>query len=214
MSCSHSPTTGGGTRASMPRWKGPGRRTTCSRPRTSTGWPARGVLFRHAFVERPVVHSLPERLALGPAFLEDRTRRDPQRSRVGPVDPDLPSPDGEVGVPPGRDVQGLEPRHARRRALRSASERLREEGRRFNQFSQVVSRQVADGKPLEEAKQELYDEVSANFDDFLADRKPGQPFCYWFGPTNVHRKWVKGSGKALWGIDPDDLKGKMPRVPA
>ena len=30
-----------------------------------------------------------------------------------------------------------------------------------------------------------------------------QPFAYWFGPTNVHRKWIKGSGKKLWGIDPD-----------
>jgi hypothetical protein len=26
----------------------------------------------------------------------------------------------------------------------------------------------------------------------------------------VHRKWIKGSGKELWGIDPDTLKGKMP----
>ncbi len=83
-------------------------------------------------------------------------------------------------------------------------------GRRFNQFSQVVTRMVADGKPLDQAKQVLYDEVSANFDAFLADRKPDQPFCYWFGPTNVHRKWVKGSGKALWGINPDALKGKLP----
>ncbi|MCA1963328.1 MAG: sulfatase-like hydrolase/transferase, partial [Prosthecobacter sp.] len=31
-----------------------------------------------------------------------------------------------------------------------------------------------------------------------------------FGPTNVHRKWTKGSGAALWGLNPEDLKGKMP----
>ena len=35
-------------------------------------------------------------------------------------------------------------------------------------------------------------------------------FAYWFGPTNVHRKWTKGSGKKLWDIDPEKLKGKMP----
>ena len=40
--------------------------------------------------------------------------------------------------------------------------------------------------------------------------KDNAPFCYWFGPTNVHRKWIKGSGKDLWGIDPDSLRGKMP----
>jgi arylsulfatase A-like enzyme len=83
-------------------------------------------------------------------------------------------------------------------------------GRRFNKFSDHVTRMVAAGKPLAEAKQVLYDEVLGNFDAFLADRKPGQPFCYWFGPTNVHRKWVKGSGQALWGIDPDQLRGKLP----
>jgi arylsulfatase A-like enzyme len=83
-------------------------------------------------------------------------------------------------------------------------------GGRYNQFSQNVTKLVAAGKPLAAAKQELYDEVAANFDAFLADRQPGQPFCYWFGPTQVHRKWIKGSGKALWGIEPDSLKGKMP----
>lgn len=83
-------------------------------------------------------------------------------------------------------------------------------GGKFNQFSQNVTKMVADGMELEAAKKKLYDEVEANFDAFIADRKPGQPFCYWFGPTETHRKWVKGSGKKLWGIDPDLFKGKMP----
>ena len=83
-------------------------------------------------------------------------------------------------------------------------------GRRFNQFSQNVTSLVAAGKPLEAAKQELYNEVNGNFDAFLKARQPGQPFCYWFGPTNTHRKWTRGSGKALWGLDPEALKGKMP----
>jgi len=84
-------------------------------------------------------------------------------------------------------------------------------GGRFNQFSQNVTKAVASGTPLESAKQTLYDEVTANFDAFLAARPAGQPFCYWFGPTNVHRKWVKGSGKSLWGFEPDSLKGKLPK---
>ena len=83
-------------------------------------------------------------------------------------------------------------------------------GSRFNQFSQNVTAMVAQGRSIEAAKNALYDEVRGNFDAFLADRKPGQPFCYWFGPTEVHRKWIKGSGKKLWGIDPDSLQGKMP----
>ena len=27
----------------------------------------------------------------------------------------------------------------------------------------------------------------------------------------THRTWVQGSGKAIWGINPDDLKGKLPK---
>lgn len=83
-------------------------------------------------------------------------------------------------------------------------------GGRFNQFSQHVTSMVAQGRPLEAAKQAIYSEVRGNFDAFLAARKDGAPFCYWFGPTNVHRKWIKGSGKKLWGIEPDSLKGKLP----
>ncbi len=78
-------------------------------------------------------------------------------------------------------------------------------GGHLNGFSQFVS-----GKPdREAAKQQVFEEVRGNFRDFLAKRE-GQPFCYWFGPTNTHRKWIQGSGLDLWGIDPDDLKGKLP----
>lgn len=83
-------------------------------------------------------------------------------------------------------------------------------GRRFNAFSQTVTQLVKNGQDREAAKAEVLAEVSGNFDAFLADRKPDQPFCFWFGPTNVHRMWTRGSGKALWDIDPDRLQGKMP----
>jgi len=84
-------------------------------------------------------------------------------------------------------------------------------GRRFNHFSQNVTEMVKKGKPLEEAKEEIYKECLDNFNSFLNDRKQGKPYCFWFGPTNTHRKWTKGSGKALWGLNPDSLKSKMPK---
>lgn len=84
-------------------------------------------------------------------------------------------------------------------------------GGRFNQFSQNVTRLVEKGKSLEDAKREIYQECLGNFDDFLAKRQPGQPFCYYFGPTNTHRSWVQGSGKKLWNLNPDDLKGRLPK---
>lgn len=81
-------------------------------------------------------------------------------------------------------------------------------GQRINQYSQNITQ--ADDKNAE--KEDIFEEVRGNFRDFLAKRKEGQPFFYSFNPTNTHRLWVKGSGKALWGLDPDKLKGRMPTV--
>ena len=84
-------------------------------------------------------------------------------------------------------------------------------GRKFNVFSQnaMKSADRAAGKAA------LLNEVRQNVRSFLDADDDGKldgdaPVCYWFGPANTHRKWIAGSGKDLWGLDPDDLKGKMP----
>ena len=79
-------------------------------------------------------------------------------------------------------------------------------GRKVNTFSQTVSQ----AKDVAKGKEALYEECRQNFKAFLADRKGGQPFYYSFHPTNPHRTWTQGSGKKLWGLDPDKLKEKMP----
>ncbi|MCB1276386.1 sulfatase [Prosthecobacter sp.] len=84
-------------------------------------------------------------------------------------------------------------------------------GGRCNQFSQNVDKLMKAGVAVEAAKQQIYDEVHGNFASFLAARPKDAPFLFWHGPTNVHRKWVKGSGLAQWGINPDELKGKLPK---
>lgn len=83
-------------------------------------------------------------------------------------------------------------------------------GGEFNQFSQAVTKRVKNGQSIESAKQAVLNAAAKNFDDFLAARPADKPFLYFFGPTNVHRTWTAGSGKALWNLDPDELKGKMP----
>ena len=82
-------------------------------------------------------------------------------------------------------------------------------GIRFNVFSHEATRRL-ENTTVEVAKQELLDEVKGNFDSFIDARPSDAPFCYWWGPTNTHRTWERGSGKALWGLDPDDLQGRMP----
>jgi arylsulfatase A-like enzyme len=83
-------------------------------------------------------------------------------------------------------------------------------GTDFRRFSQRATEHIKSGMSIEQAKVMLYKEVATNFQSFLDANKEGAPFCYWFGPTNTHRKWTVGSGKDLWGIEPDKLKGKMP----
>ena len=78
-------------------------------------------------------------------------------------------------------------------------------------YDKHVMDKVRSGMTVEAAKQNILGQVRGNFDAFLADRKPGQPFCYWFGPSLTHRPFVKGSGKALWGLDPDSVRGKLPK---
>ena len=82
-------------------------------------------------------------------------------------------------------------------------------GAKFGQFSQVATQHVEE-LGVEGAKEILYDEVRQNFDAFLDARPEGAPFCYWWGPTNTHRRWERGSGKGLWGLEPDDLEGRLP----
>ncbi len=80
-------------------------------------------------------------------------------------------------------------------------------GKDFNHFSQFVS----EAEDMATAKARLLDEVRGNFSAFLADRKQDdQPFFYWFNPTNTHRPWQQGSGRKLWGIEPDKLQGLLP----
>lgn len=92
-----------------------------------------------------------------------------------------------------------------------AARAFNKHGSRFNNFSQ----NAMSNPDHEAAKAALLDEVRKNVRSFLDANEDGKldggaPFCYWFGPTNCHRKWIAGSGKALWGINPDDLKGKIP----
>jgi N-sulfoglucosamine sulfohydrolase len=79
-----------------------------------------------------------------------------------------------------------------------------------NNFSEQVTTMVKSGATVSAGRERLLSQVRSNFTAFLADGQSGRPWLYWFGPTTTHRTWIKGSGKQLWGIEPDSLKGKLP----
>ena len=99
------------------------------------------------------------------------------------------------------------PMGARRTAFNPA-------GYNFNQFSHWVTQHAAGfgggDSGIEQAKEAMYAETRANVRAFLDAVPDDRPFCYWWGPTNTHRTWERGSGKALWNIDPDQLEGRLP----
>jgi N-sulfoglucosamine sulfohydrolase len=48
-------------------------------------------------------------------------------------------------------------------------------------------------------------EFDKNMEDFLAELKPGQPFCFWFGSKDPHRIYEPGSGVKA-GYKPADVR--------
>lgn len=169
-----------------------------------------GVLFRHAFVSAPSCTPCRSALLSGQYFWRTGQAAILRGAVWDGSQPSFPLLLRNAGYHAGATYKVWSPGTALVDPIGGPMYQYENCGRQFNQFSQHVSRRSEQGVGIESAKQELYSQVLGNFDDFLADRQPGQPFFYWFGPTNVHRKWVKGSGKALWNIDPDDLQGKMP----
>lgn len=171
---------------------------------------AEGVLFRHAFVSAPSCTPCRSALLSGQHFW--RTGR-ASILRGAVWDGSLPAFPlllNESGYHIGESYKVWSPGIPTDAPFGAGKFAYEKAGGRFNSFSETVTKLVGNSVPLHEAKQQLYDEVLKNFDACLEKRAAGQPFFYWFGPTNVHRSWVRGSGKALWGIDPASLQGKLP----
>jgi arylsulfatase A-like enzyme len=169
-----------------------------------------GVLFNNAFVNAPSCTPCRSSLLSGQHFWRTNTGAILQGAVWDESIPSWPLLLHDAGYHVGYTYKVWSPGTPRDAPIGGAPNAYANQGRSWNGFSQSATKMVANGKKLDEAKQSLLKQVRGNFQDMLAAKKEGQPFAYWFGPTNVHRKWTKGSGKDLWGIDPDSLKGKLP----
>ena len=171
---------------------------------------AEGVRFDNAHVTAPSCTPCRSSLLSGQYFYRTGRGAILQGAQWDPAIPSYPLLLEEAGYHIGFTYKVWSPGSPADAPYGGKARAYHKAGRRFCGFSQNATKLVDSGKTAEQAKTELCAEGLANFDSFLAARKGNEPFCYWFGPTNTHRKWIQGSGKTLWGLEPDDLKGRMP----
>lgn len=170
----------------------------------------KGVLFRNAFVSAPSCTPCRSALLSGQHFWRTGQGSILQGAKWDTSIPAFPILLHEAGYHIGESFKVWGPGSPNDAPFGAGQFAYERSGRRWNDFSENVTKMIEQGESFEQAKQTLLEEMALNFDQFLEARPYGKPFCYWFGPTNVHRQWVQGSGKNLWGFNPDDFKGKLP----
>jgi len=170
----------------------------------------RGALYRNAFVNAPSCTPCRSALLSGRYFFNTERGAILQGAMWDPAIPTFPLLLKDSGYFIGKSGKVWSPGTPTDAPFGGQTHAFQKAGTQFNRFSTQVTQAVKKGATVEKARDEMLDQVRTNFDSFLMARDKGKPFCYWFGPTNVHRAVEKGSGKALWGIDADALKGKLP----
>ena len=162
-----------------------------------------GVVFNHAFVSAPTCKPCRASVTTGMPFYRCGSEAFLHNQEYGKAkDPYQALPGfSELLVRNGYHVM-----HWGKTTSKPAKRVDRTHALPINYFSQAV----AESPDKEARKEEIFSFVRSNFRAFLDDQPEEKPFFYWFGPHNSHRQWTRGSGKDLWGLDPDDLKGKLP----
>ena len=171
----------------------------------------RGVLFKNAFVNAPSCTPCRSSLLSGRYFFNTGRGAILQGAVWDANIPTWPLLLRDAGYHIGKSFKVWSPGTPADAPFGGQQFAYQKAGAQHNNFSETVTKMIGEGVSLSDARGKLLAEVRGNFDAFLADQKPGQPWLYWFGPTTVHRTWVKGSGKKLWGIEPDALKDKLPK---
>jgi N-sulfoglucosamine sulfohydrolase len=170
-----------------------------------------GVLFRNAFVNAPICTPCRSSLLTGRYFFNCEQGAITDGAVWDASIPSFPLMLRDAGYTIGKSYKVWSPGTPRDAPFGGEKYAFEAHGLAPQHFSQHAVPMVKSGMSVAAARENILAQVRGNFDDFLAARKKDAPWHYFFGPTNTHRTWIKGSGKQLWGIDPDTLKGRMPK---
>ncbi|HEY3901043.1 MAG TPA: sulfatase [Chthoniobacter sp.] len=170
-----------------------------------------GVLFKNAFVNAPSCTPCRSSLMSGRYFFNCGRGAILQGAIWDSSIPSFPLLLRDAGYQIGKSYKVWSPGKPADAPIGGQQYAYEKSGRRPNRFSMNVTKMVDGGMTVDAAREKILDEVRGNFSAFLADQKKDVPWLYFFGPTNTHRPWVKGSGKKLWGLEPESVKGKMPK---
>jgi N-sulfoglucosamine sulfohydrolase len=170
-----------------------------------------GMLFRNAFVNAPSCTPCRSSLLSGRYFFNCGHGAILQGATWDKTIPSFPLLLRDAGYHIGKSYKVWSPGTPADAPFGGQQFAYEKAGHAPNHFSQNVEQMMkTEGLSIAAARDKILGQVRGNFEAFLDKRKLGQPWLYWFGPTTTHRAWVRGSGKALWNIDPDALRGKMP----
>lgn len=170
-----------------------------------------GVVFRNAFVNAPSCTPCRSSLLSGRYFFNTGRGAILNGAEWDGTIPSFPLMLRDAGYHIGKSYKVWSPGTPADAPFGGQQYAYEKAGHAPNDFSEQVTARIGKGLTLEQARDEVLAQVRKNFDAFLTDRTPGKPWHYFFGPTTTHRVWVKGSGSRLWGIEPDSLKGKLPK---
>jgi N-sulfoglucosamine sulfohydrolase len=170
----------------------------------------RGVLFRNAFVNAPSCTPCRSSLLSGQYFWRTRRGAILNGAVWDESIPSFPLLLNDAGYRIGKSYKVWSPGTPADAPFGQRAFAFEKHGRDFNGFSKKGMQAIDDGQDFAGTKSQLLGQVRDNFRQFLDNTPDSKPFCYWFGPTNTHRRWSKGSGNKLWGTDPNRFRGRVP----
>jgi arylsulfatase A-like enzyme/sugar lactone lactonase YvrE len=169
-----------------------------------------GVLFRNAFVSAPSCTPCRSALLSGRHFFQCGRGAILQGAEWDGSIPTWPGLIENTGYRLGKSYKVWSPGKPADAPIGGQKHAYEKAGRRPNNVSEEATKLVEAGAAPAAARALVLGEMRANFRAFLDAGAADAPWHFFCGPTTTHRTWVKGSGRALWGIDPEALAGKLP----